>query len=156
MGYYFSYRTQMGDIKLCYDDLGVNRVLLPDDEMFITNLEYRDNYYLKKYFKDYFSGIMPKKVKLNIRITEFQKKVYDVLLSSKAGDILTYGQIANIIGCSSPRAIGQALKRNPVPIIIPCHRVVGKGWEGGFGGETSGSRMDFKRFLLELEKDIKK
>lgn len=156
MSYYFSYRTQMGDIKVCYDDLGINRVILPTDEIFITNLEYRDNDYLKKYFKDYFNGIEPKKVKLNIRITEFQKKVYGVLLSSKAGDILTYGQIANMIGCASPRAIGQALKRNPVPIIIPCHRVVGKGWEGGFGGEISGSKMDFKRFLLELEKTLKK
>lgn len=152
MGYYFSYRTPIGDIMVCYDDIGVNRVILPTDEMeYLSGLKYKENDFLKKYFNDYFNGIEPKRVKINVKITEFQKKVYGVLLSSKAGDILTYGQIANMIGCSSPRAIGQALKRNPVPIVIPCHRVVGKGWEGGFGGETSGSKMELKRFLLKLE-----
>lgn len=149
---YFKYNTQKGEIKIIYNEIGITSVILPCDNINETHsLEYCENEKIKKYFEDYFSGKETEPVKLDIKVTEFRKKVFDILLVTKMGTVLTYGDVARLIGCGSPQAIGQALKRNPVPIIIPCHRVIGKGWDGGFGGETEGDKMDFKKFLLEHE-----
>ena len=67
--------------------------------------------------------------------------------STKYGETITYGDIAKKIS-NSPRAVGQAAKRNPLLILIPCHRVVGKHNLGGFSGKT---RIDKKKILLEIE-----
>jgi methylated-DNA-[protein]-cysteine S-methyltransferase len=153
--YHFSYNTKYGDIVIIYNENGVSDVRLPYDGL--DNLDgsvYRVDEEIKQYFDDYFEGKEPKKLKLDLKVTPFQKKVFEALLNTKRGDILTYGDIGNIIGCSSPRAIGQALKRNPIPLIIACHRVVGKGWDGGFGGETLGEKMELKKYLIEIEKSV--
>lgn len=155
MGKYFIYETLKGDIKISYSDIGVTSVVLPCDKDRESNdTEYLENKKIKKYFDDYFSGKEPEKVELDIKITSFQRKVFNLLLETKMGTILTYGAVAKLIACGSSQAIGQALKKNPVPIIVACHRVVGKGWDGGFGGETSGEKMEFKKFLLEHEKNF--
>jgi methylated-DNA-[protein]-cysteine S-methyltransferase len=151
--YYFVYSAKIGDIFITYDSNGVTGVYLPYDNLDnVEGKEHKVSSSIKSYFDDYFKGIEPEAVKINIKSTDFQRKVYDVLLSTKMGTILTYGQIAKAIGCASPRAVGQALKKNPIPIIIPCHRVVGTGWNGGFGGETCGQKMDIKNALLEHER----
>lgn len=153
--YYFSYPTKIGEIFVRYDLKGVIGVHLPYDNLDeIEGKVYKIDNRIIKYFDDYFRGIEPEGLDINIKCSEFQRKVYDVLLTTKIGTILTYGQIAKAIGCASPRAVGQALKRNPIPIIIPCHRVVGRGWDGGFGGETCGEKMDIKKFLLEHERKV--
>ena len=79
--------------------------------------------------------------------TLFQKKVWKVISSIKYGKTTTYGDIAKKIS-SSPRAVGQAAKRNPLLILIPCHRVVGKHSLGGFSGKT---RIKKKKRLLDIE-----
>ena len=155
MEMYFVYECEKGDIRVDYNENGVTGVFLPYDWYGeINNREYLENEEIKKHFDDYFAGGEPKPLKLNIKVTEFQQKVFDILLNTKIGTFMTYGDVARLIHCGSNQAIGQALKRNPVPIIIACHRVVGKGWDGGFGGETTGEKMEFKKFLLQLEKKI--
>jgi len=68
------------------------------------------------------------------------------------GKITTYKDLANAIGCPSPRAIGQALKHNPFAPIVPCHRVVrSNGNVGGFCGKTSGKKIQEKIKLLQKE-----
>jgi methylated-DNA-[protein]-cysteine S-methyltransferase len=152
--YYFNYKTVMGDLLICYDDIGITSICLPYDKSENTiGLLYQEDKKIKRYFDDYFSGIEPEKVSLNIKLTNFQQKVFDILLDTRMGTFLTYGDIAKLIDCGSSQAVGQALKRNPVPIIIPCHRVVGKGWDGGFGGEIEGPKIDFKKYLLKLERN---
>jgi methylated-DNA-[protein]-cysteine S-methyltransferase len=152
---YFIYKTPQGDMKIVYTDLGVTTIILPcDRDREIKTNEYLENEVIKRYFDDYFEGKEPEKIKLDINVTPFQKRVFDLLLETRMGTFLTYGDIGKLINCGSSQAIGQALKKNPVPIIVACHRVVGKGWEGGFGGETVGEKMDFKRFLLEHEKSL--
>ena len=64
------------------------------------------------------------------------------------GETRSYSWVAEMVG-GSPRAVGQALARNPYPLLIPCHRVVGK--DGGLGGYTWGVAL--KRKLLELERE---
>jgi methylated-DNA-[protein]-cysteine S-methyltransferase len=84
--------------------------------------------------------------------TEFEKKVYDALALVPKGKVTTYGHIARYISCGSPRAIGQALRRNPFAPETPCHRVVSADLTiGGFFGTTKGSPIDRKRRLLEQE-----
>ena len=80
--------------------------------------------------------------------TPFQKKVWKAISSIKYGKTTTYGDIAKKIS-SSPRAVGQAAKRNPLLILIPCHRVVAKNSLGGFLCKC-GVRK--KEKLLRIEK----
>ena len=77
--------------------------------------------------------------------TKFTAKVLNEVRKIKYGEVKTYKEIAEKIG-TSYRAVGQALKRNPAPIIIPCHRVVAK---NGLGGYSAG--IEIKKELLKLE-----
>lgn len=84
--------------------------------------------------------------------TEFEKKVYDALALVPRGKVTTYGHLARYLSCGSPRAIGQALRRNPFAPETPCHRVVSADLTiGGFSGATQGTLIDDKRRLLERE-----
>jgi methylated-DNA-[protein]-cysteine S-methyltransferase len=83
-------------------------------------------------------------------LTPFQLAVLQTARDIPAGTVWTYGQVAHAIGKpKAARAVGQALGRNPVPIVIPCHRVVASG--GGFGGYSGGGGIVSKRYLLHLE-----
>jgi methylated-DNA-[protein]-cysteine S-methyltransferase len=80
--------------------------------------------------------------------TAFQKKLWAALQTIPYGETLTYGQLAAKID-SGPRAIGGACGRNPIPIIIPCHRVLASG--GKMGGYSGLDGPDTKKILLRLE-----
>ncbi len=99
--------------------------------------------------KEYFAGkrrefTMP----LDLQGTEFQQKCWKALLRIPYGKTKTYADIARAVGCPQGfRAVGMANHDNPVPIIVPCHRVLNSdGKLGGYGGG-----LDVKRKLLELE-----
>ena len=80
--------------------------------------------------------------------TDFQKKVWQALTEIPYGKTVTYGALAERIGCpGGARAVGAANHCNPLPILVPCHRVVGAG--GNLTGYAGG--MEMKKFLLELE-----
>lgn len=80
--------------------------------------------------------------------TVFERKVWSECMKIPCGTTITYGELAKRISCKSPRAVGQALKRNPLPIIIPCHRVLGKGEK--LTGFSCG--IEIKRMLIEFER----
>jgi methylated-DNA-[protein]-cysteine S-methyltransferase len=80
--------------------------------------------------------------------TPYQRRVWDATCDIPAGETASYAAIARIAG-GSARSVGQALGANPIPILIPCHRVVAARGEGGYSG---GSGVDTKRFLLALER----
>ena len=82
--------------------------------------------------------------------TEFQMRVWQALRGIPAGEVRSYGELAQQVG-SSPRAVGNACRRNPVPLLIPCHRVVAKTGLGGFAGETQGVKLALKQRLLSHE-----
>lgn len=82
--------------------------------------------------------------------TPFQKKVWNELVKIPAGKVVSYGALAQKLGTSA-RAVGNACRKNPVPVVIPCHRVVSANGIGGYSGDTSGDLLDIKRWLLEHE-----
>jgi len=98
---------------------------------------------------DYFSGKITKfSLKTNPKGTDFQKKVWQELVKINYGQTKTYKDIAiNIGNPKAARAVGMACNKNPVPIIIPCHRVIGS--KGGLVGYNSGLKI--KKWLLDFE-----
>lgn len=89
-------------------------------------------------------------VKVNPAGTDFQRRVWQALQSIPSGTTLTYGELARQLG-SSPRAVGQACRRNPIPIIIPCHRIVASQHIGGYAGAIDGQLLSIKQWLLTHE-----
>ena len=89
-------------------------------------------------------------VPLNTSGTPHQQKVWQALLNIPRGKTRSYGELAAELK-SSAQAVGQACGANPIPIIIPCHRVVGKAGLGGFMQHASGASIDIKRWLLAHE-----
>ena len=80
--------------------------------------------------------------------TEHQKAVWSSMLRIPYGGLITYGEIADELN-SSARAVGTACGRNPIPVIVPCHRVIATG--GGMGGYSGRGGLETKHALLLLE-----
>lgn len=89
-------------------------------------------------------------VPLSPRGTPFQHRVWDALRQIPHGRTSTYGKLAKHLRTSA-RAVGMACRANPIPIIIPCHRVVAANSDGGYMGHTAGKALQLKRRLLEHE-----
>ena len=102
---------------------------------------------LKKYFS---SAVSFNAISLLPNGTPFQKSVWRELSKIPLGETRTYGEIANKLS-SSPRAVGNACRKNPIAIIIPCHRVISAQGLGGYAGATEGRQLDIKRWLLNHE-----
>ncbi len=84
--------------------------------------------------------------------TEFQERVYAALRRVPRGRVTTYGLLAAHLGVRSPRAVGQALKRNPYAPAVPCHRVIAANLgPGGFQGRRAGRALRRKLALLAAE-----
>lgn len=131
-----------------------------NEDIFIAGLPYPPDYDIRKdyeYFKDlhfklnlYFAG---EKVTFDEPLdfligTDFQKRVWQEVARIPYGQVRTYGEIAkNINNPKAVRAVGSANAKNPIPILVPCHRVVAAGGKlGGYGGG-----LDVKKYLLRLE-----
>lgn len=89
-------------------------------------------------------------MRMSVKGTVFQQNVWQEMCRIPAGQVKTYGEVAKILS-SSPRAVGNACRANPIPLIIPCHRIVSAAGIGGFAGATSGYLTDIKRQLLRHE-----
>ncbi|WP_042679421.1 methylated-DNA--[protein]-cysteine S-methyltransferase [Anaerosalibacter massiliensis] len=154
---YDTYDSPLGTIYVVVDEIGVRRIILFEDQW----LEYMNKYNGIKQDKRLCNNIIREldeyfnkerkefQVPLSIEGTEFRKKVWEALRNIPYGEVRSYSQIAEAIGNpKAVRAVGQANRANLLPIIIPCHRVVGKSGEltGYAGNKTS-----VKKFLLELE-----
>jgi AraC family transcriptional regulator of adaptative response/methylated-DNA-[protein]-cysteine methyltransferase len=103
--------------------------------------------YLRRIFSPYIVG-SPEKLHLYLHGTNFQIKVWEALLRIPTGTVATYADVAAAIGMpAATRAVGNAVGRNPIPVIIPCHRVIRK--VGDFGGYRYGTAR--KKSLLGWE-----
>ena len=106
-----------------------------------------------QWLDDYFAGKRPCVVpRLNPQGTAFQKRVWTALFTIWFGQTKTYGEIAQMVDCRSAQAVGQAVGRNPIALIIPCHRVIAA--NGQLGGYAYGTEI--KKRVLGLEEILLK
>ena len=119
------------------------------------NKQFKNWHYFEEQLKKYFNNKL-KEFKITIKnnkIQPFTKNVLNIINSIPYGSVLSYKQIAQKLNNTKAyRAVGQACKYNPFPLIIPCHRVVAKNGYGGYAGKTGKSlELKIKKSLLELE-----
>lgn len=162
--YSTTFATALGEFALVWTDRGVRRVFLPGGER--ADVQER----LKKMgaepveptraiavvldrIEDYAEGeeIDFAPVSLDLEgVPEFHRRCYDILLTIGWGKTTTYGDMARQLGdVGLSRAVGQAMGANPVPLIIPCHRVLAAG--NGAGGFSAPGGTSSKRVMLALE-----
>ncbi len=148
----YKYNSIIGDIFISADENFLLSVQFVNHN-FIENQENKIIRQTIKQFDEYFRGKRKKfELPLNPKGTEFQKKVWLQLMNIPYGKTATYKDIATLIGnTNASRAVGNANNKNPIAIIIPCHRVIGSnnkltGYAGG---------LDKKEKLLNLEKNNK-
>jgi len=82
--------------------------------------------------------------------TPFQKRVWTALRRIPSGRVLRYGELARRLDTSA-RSVGGACRANPIPVIVPCHRVVARDGDGGYMGQRAGRALRMKRWLLNHE-----
>ena len=91
-------------------------------------------------------------IRTHPEITPFRCRVFLALLEVPRGLVTTYGALAKRVNCGSARAVGGALRHNPLAPEVPCHRVVASDLTlGGFAGQRTGEMIDKKRALLNSE-----
>jgi len=98
------------------------------------------------FIEAFFDGDHAPRPRMDLSLTDFRERVYSHLVEVPYGETITYGELARRVG-SAPRAIGQAMAGNPVPIIYPCHRIVGCNGPGGFGND-----VPMKEYMIDLER----
>lgn len=128
-------------IDMMIDDLKIPS----DDHPLINDISNQ----LDKYFRHQIKSFQIP-IQFN-RGTEFQQEVWNALLTIPYGETRSYQDIAILINRpKATRAVGQACKRNPIGIVVPCHRVIGK--DGSMTGYSGKEYIDTKRKLLEHER----
>jgi len=147
------YKSPIGMLRIKTSSISVLSVEFVDD---ISNDEFKKNDILEKtilQLDEYFTGIRKEfNVELDLKGTEFQKKVWKELMNIEYGNTKTYKEIAiKINNKNAQRAVGMANNKNPIAIIVPCHRVIGSNKK--LVGYASG--IDKKEWLLNHEKKFK-
>ena len=152
MKHVHSFMTDIGRIHVAEEDGAITNVMLPGEKA--PPGTFASTPLLEKaavQISEYLQGRRQKfTVPLAPQGSDFAMKVWKEMLDIPYGKVRTYGEMAVAIGRpGAARAVGQACNRNPISILIPCHRVVGAG--GKLTGYAGG--LDLKERLLRLEKD---
>lgn len=161
---YSIFNTSFGLCGIVLSEKGIIRLILPGLERYelisaITNQQSvlrKGNFkILENSIKRYFSGekinfIFPLDLSC---CTAFQQRVYKITKTIPYSKVKTYKWVAKKIGLpDASRAVGNALSKNPIPLLIPCHRVVKE--NGGIAGFTAPGGADLKRKMLRMEADF--
>lgn len=150
----FCYKTSIGLIKITEDGSAITRVdfikEIGEDKYLIETPLLKE---ANKQLQEYLNGERKRfDLKLKLQGTEFQQRVWEELQEIPYGETNSYKDIAIKVGNEkASRAIGMANNRNPIPIFIPCHRVIGA--NGKLVGYAGG--LDIKEKLLKIEKENK-
>lgn len=142
------YKSCVGNILIEADNKAITKIQFNNSNVscYSSSLEQE----AAKQLDEYFKGKRKKfDLPLNLKGTEFQKKVWEVLKQIPYAQTRSYKEIAMMIGNkNASRAVGMANNKNPCPIVVPCHRVIGS--NGSLVGYALG--LDIKKKLLDLEK----
>ncbi len=143
--------SPIGRLAICFEDAAVcelNFLHHADPEPLLETSPMAE---FSAQLQDYFSSsVRPFSFPVLLRGTDFQRRVWHALQRIPAGQVITYGRLAAQLH-SSARAVGNACRQNPVPLLVPCHRVVSANGIGGFAGSTDGAEIKIKRWLLRHE-----
>jgi methylated-DNA-[protein]-cysteine S-methyltransferase len=159
------FETAVGPCGIAWGARGVGGVQLPEDSVLETRARMAERFPAAieaeppaemRIAIDEISGLLrgERRDLLAIQLDwsdtgPFDRRVYEAARAIPMGSTATYGEIAERVGePGAARAVGQALGRNPFVIVIPCHRVVGSGWAGGF---SANGGLKTKARLLEIE-----
>jgi methylated-DNA-[protein]-cysteine S-methyltransferase len=146
MEYFDTFPSPLGMLFIAFSGRSLNGIYFKKPKLKAG--EAPDSF--KRQFKDYFDGKLRKfdqKIALTSG-TDFEKQVWLSLKEIPYGETRTYKWLAELVGRPrASRAVGQALSKNPIPIVLPCHRIIES--DGDLGGYSSGE--DIKRRLLSLE-----
>lgn len=146
------YDSPIGRLKITAQDGAISALSFAEDSDSTDSGAEKESalrtaaHWLDEYFKGKTEALPP----MNPKGTEFQQRVWRALCAIPFGETRSYGQIAAEVGCASARAIGGAVGKNPVLIMIPCHRVIGA--DGSLTGFSAG--IEHKIQLLEHEKQF--
>ena len=148
----YTYPSPLGDIFIAYNNYYIKALLFDVTED--SDVDSPPNPIITQCIKEldaYFAGeLFEFTVPFDYGGTPFQRSVWEAIASIPFGQVVTYGDIGRQIGNGSAyRAIGNATGRNPISIILPCHRVVAVGGLGGYAGG-----IWRKEWLLEHEKNV--
>ena len=158
MIYYQYMKSPVGKLLVAGDEKGLHLINFPrNGKPSLPEAEWQENpkplQEALRQLEAYFAGILKTfSLSLCLNVSPFQKKVLTALCRVPYGETISYGKLAKNIGNpKASRAVGQANARNPLPIVIPCHRVIGStGKLTGFGGGIT-----VKQSLLDLEKQYR-
>lgn len=144
-------KSPIGNLEVLCDEIGICAINLAKNyEKLIP--QNRNLRLCVEQLNEYFAGNL-RKFELNLHIngSEFEKQVYMALCEIPYGKTATYAEIARQIGrAKAYRAVGNANRKNKIPIIIPCHRVLGANSLGGYSLNGKNA-LNVKKFLLNLE-----
>ncbi len=151
-------KSPVGPLRLIGDDDGVRGIFFPDHKPapnFDSDVVVGGHRLLDRVAAEleaYFAGTLKKfTVPLRGRGTEFQQDVWNALVKIPYGETRTYAQVAEAVGdVDAVRAVAAAIGRNPVSILVPCHRVIGA--DGALTGYAGG--VTIKRWLLDHEAKV--
>lgn len=150
---YYSYKSAFGDILIVADDKNIVEIVFGKKKIDGSENETAVIKNAAKQLLEYFDGKRKAfDFPINPQGSEFQKQVWTALQNIPYGELYSYKQIAEIIGNpKAARAVGLANNKNPLPVVVPCHRVIGS--NGKLVGYAYG--LDMKEFLINLEKSCK-
>ncbi len=157
MDRFTQYPSPIGPLTLVSDGQALTGLWMQTQNFDFSGLSLRDNLPLFAKVRDWLDGYFagqPREIDfpLSPAGTAFQKRVWDILLTIPYSKTCTYGSIAKQLGENmSAQAVGQAVGKNPISIIIPCHRVVGA--RGQLTGYAGG--LENKKWLLRHEEETK-
>ena len=154
---YTVFASPLGEMKLCSDGTHLTAVVF-------AGQKYEDRHIgnavagscpvleeAKAWLDRYFHGEVPERFPPMKPVgTDFQLRVWEALLKIPYGKTMTYGALAEKLGCKSAQAVGSAVGRNPISVLIPCHRVMGA--NGCLTGYAGG--IIKKKALLQLEQSF--
>ncbi|MCC2929596.1 methylated-DNA--[protein]-cysteine S-methyltransferase [Bacillus sp. LBG-1-113] len=158
MNYYTTAETPLGELAIVEEEGRITRLFLSKEDLMewkesVEGAEQLETAFLaeaKKQLHEYFAGGRRTfSLPLSQKGTPFQQKVWEALAMIPYGESRSYADIAVAVGSpKAVRAVGQANKRNDLPIFVPCHRVIGK--NSTLTG-YAGSKTDIKAYLLSIE-----
>lgn len=157
MAYFYKcMKSPVGELKLVAGDNGLAAILWENDDpkrVALQELQEKNDHAIlleaERQLNEYFAGNLRKfSIRLDFAGTDFQKKVWNALLTIPYGETRSYAEIARQVGSpKAVRAVGAANGKNPISIIAPCHRVIGS--NGKLTGFAGG--LEAKSCLLSIE-----